>query len=421
MNKKLPLIVAAVLYAGFGAESVAQSDWYAVPARGFISRKPARDWEHALLTGNGTMGAMVLGQRCLETIYLSHAALYFPRPDNDNPIIMTNHLSRIRELCLAGKFKEASLVANDIRKANDFHFGRDPFIGAFSLQIEHPETDVGRYQRAVDFATAEAHVTYTAESSTIRRSTFVSRADDVIVVRITGNDKQTVAFGFKGLPTQTLREIKEIAASVTTASQGLTKDQKYLYFHTLFEPNHGNPIKGYEGVGKVVTQGGWRGPAFIGKCWTGLGFRVTDAKEVLLLIKIRPLLKSNRALSDLPAITQELEALPADYETLLARHAKIHGALMNRVSFSLDAPAADRRSRRKTCSRRPRRWTTRWPRSSAPSRPGGTTSSVVPATIRPTCKGCGAPLGWRLGVAVSLPTGISNRPSPFSRWATHRN
>ena len=345
----MPLTLIAVISGAGGGLSVAQprpndrtAEWFAAPAHGFVSRKPARDWEHSLLTGNGTMGAMVLGNPCLETIYLSHAALYFPRPDNDNPITMTSHLAHIRELCLDGKFQEASMVAKDIRKENDYHFGRDPFIGAFSLQIEHPETDVSRYQRSVDFMTGEAHVTFTGESATIRRSTFVSRADDVIVVRIAGTNKQNVSFGFKLLPPQSIREIKEIGTSVKNVSQGLTKDGKYLHFNTLFEPNCANPIKGYEGLGKVITQGGWRAPTFIGKCWTGMGLKITDANEVLLLITIRPLLKSSRAVSEVPAIAQELETLPTDYATLLTRHAAIHGDLMRRVSFSLNAPESDR-------------------------------------------------------------------------------
>ena len=110
----------------------------------------------------------------------------------------------------------------------------------------------------------------------------------------------------------------------------------------MFEPNTANPIKGYEGLGKLVIKGGWHRPCFVGTCWTHMGLMAVDAREILLLIKIRPILKDNRASTCLPALEQELEALPPDYETLLARHVPRHAPLMERVSFSLDAPAADR-------------------------------------------------------------------------------
>jgi hypothetical protein len=89
MNKTLALIVTLALCEGFASNVMAETqadsrlaEWFAARARGFVSRKPARDWEHSLLTGNGTMGAMVPGEPCKETIHLSHAALYLPKEDS---------------------------------------------------------------------------------------------------------------------------------------------------------------------------------------------------------------------------------------------------------------------------------------------------------------------------------------------------
>ena len=189
--------------------------------------------------------------------------------------------------------------------------------------------------------TGETQVAYTAAEGTLRRNIFASRADDVIVMRITGTGKLNAEFAFSGLPPETFAQIKEIGKRVKNTGHGL-RDQKYLYFHTLFEPNTANPIKGYEGLGKLVVKGGWHRPAFVGTCWTHMGLAAVDAREILLLIKIRPILKDNRANTCFPALEQELEALPPDYQTLLARHVQRHAPLMERVSFSLDAPAADR-------------------------------------------------------------------------------
>ena len=313
--------------------------WFTPPERGFVSRKPAPSWEHALVTGNGIQGAMVMGNPCDETLHIGHSALYLPTEQNDNPFAMAKHVGHIRELCLAGKFEEAGLVLNEVRKECDYNFGRDTFIGGFSLQIRHPETDVSRYQRAVDFMTGEAHVAYVGEDGAVRRNAFVSRADDVVVVRIEGDKLGRVVLrmnpmpaggvGCTDWPAAGLREIQTVAKSLK--SQVFGRDGNYLRFQTKFAvTNLDNPITGYEAVCRMVNKGGWNGP-------TGI---LTGCKEIVLLIKVRPILKGQD--SNLEAIKQELEALPGDYDQLLARHAKIHGDLMGRSSFSLNAPAADR-------------------------------------------------------------------------------
>ena len=46
-----------------------------VPERGFHSNRPANIWEESLVTGNGVMGAMVMGDPYRESIVLNHALL----------------------------------------------------------------------------------------------------------------------------------------------------------------------------------------------------------------------------------------------------------------------------------------------------------------------------------------------------------
>lgn len=45
---------------------------------------PAKDWQRSLVTGNGTIGAMVRGNVADETISLSHCKLFLPEP-GDTP------------------------------------------------------------------------------------------------------------------------------------------------------------------------------------------------------------------------------------------------------------------------------------------------------------------------------------------------
>ncbi len=344
-QRMLLLIVGGLLCASLGPELMAQPQpqtsqdeaWFAAPVRGFISRRPAVNWEHSLLTGNGIQGAMVMGNPRNETLYLSHAALFLPTEKSDIPLDMASHLAKVREDCLKGNFKEACSINELMHRESMAKYGYhphfpEPFIGACMLKIEQPDTDVTRYQRSIDFMTGEAHVSYSTAEGTFRRSTFVSRNDDVIVVRLAGTAKQTAAFAFVAHNQDNFRESQEFVKRVKDYKRGVSGN--FLSFRTVFAVDSpANPICGYEVVGRIVPKGA-------DLVRTHPGFKSVNADEILVLIKIRPLLKGET--TNEPAIQKELAALPADYDQLLSAHAKIQGELMERVSFSLDASPADR-------------------------------------------------------------------------------
>lgn len=319
------------------AEARSTEDMFAAPARGFISSEPAPHWDHALLTGNGIQGAMVMGNPCAETIYLSHAAIYLPTAQQGQPLNMAKRLAEIRRMCVEGQYKDAAEVIDVLREENRYGEGMDSFTGAFVLDITQPWTPLSRYQRSVDFMTGEAHVAFANDAASFKRSLFVSRADDVIVVRLRGSGKLTAHFSFSNVPATDLLEARAIATRVKSSEHGVKEGR--LYFSRMFEPNQTNPVRGYEGLGKLIVKGGTVHTRFLNLTQA---LQVANADEILVLIKIRPLLKAEGDASNLAAMMNELDSLPAHYDTLLARHAQLHGDLMGRVSFSLDAPASDR-------------------------------------------------------------------------------
>ncbi|MEI8235273.1 MAG: glycoside hydrolase N-terminal domain-containing protein [Verrucomicrobiota bacterium] len=77
MNRKMRVLLLVVLSTALSVSAATGEDYFAAPARGFVSSRSAgNDWEKSLLTGNGTMGVMVPGDPFDETLYLSHAALF---------------------------------------------------------------------------------------------------------------------------------------------------------------------------------------------------------------------------------------------------------------------------------------------------------------------------------------------------------
>ncbi|MGI4727321.1 MAG: hypothetical protein ACRYFL_02530 [Janthinobacterium lividum] len=59
--------VLTVLISFFYAVTFAQTTYFEVPKRGITSWQPAVSWEHSLLSGNGTMGALVIGRAAIST------------------------------------------------------------------------------------------------------------------------------------------------------------------------------------------------------------------------------------------------------------------------------------------------------------------------------------------------------------------
>ena len=49
-----------------------------IPARGLLSKSPAARWEDGHVTGNGTLGAIVMGNPTNETVIGNHSRLWLP-------------------------------------------------------------------------------------------------------------------------------------------------------------------------------------------------------------------------------------------------------------------------------------------------------------------------------------------------------
>ncbi len=205
------------------------NDIFAHPERGFISSQPAENWQHGLLTGNGIAGAIIRGNPYNETITLSHESLYLPYEKNEEYVEMSSHMQEIRNLCLAGKFAEAAEMVPKIREEQSNFDIRDPFIAAFNLQIQQPEDSMIRYQRSIDFMTAEATVSVESQQNSFQRSTFASRSDNVIVVRLKGRNKLSAKFFFEGLIPENDNEKRIVDEGIKSKQEGV----KYGYFRRL--------------------------------------------------------------------------------------------------------------------------------------------------------------------------------------------
>lgn len=306
------------------------------PFDGFTSSRPASHWEEALISGNGTYGALVFGQPLDETIILNHARLYLPLHEPLEPVNTAARLGEIRQLIADGEYQRAADLVVALSHEEGYGSKRwtDPFIPAFDLKIKMAaQGEVRDYRRSVDFSTGVAAVEWRDDRGRFERRLFVSREDDAVVLRITGPGPGTVDCRL------------ELATRPTEGAGGwwpepmfrdgierieIEAAENHLTCRSAFRRKWEGSLQGYEGACRVIAGGG---KLEIEE----KGLRVRGADEVLLLLRIELLEDFSRG--RLAEMRRQLEQIAPDFEGLLRRHVKRHGELFQRCRLDLGGGA----------------------------------------------------------------------------------
>jgi hypothetical protein len=302
-----------------------------VPERGFISSRPGETWEQGLISGNGTIGASVLSHPLDETIVFSHERLFLPERDPLMPPHTAPRLFEIRQLIQRGLYRQASQLCFDISEQDGFRYP-DPFVPAFDLKISmDAEMQIKDYMRSLNFQTGEATVHWADNHGEFERKLFVSRAHGIAVLLITGPGKGSVNCRLGLVP----RDPDHARFRRNISDLEITADETGLTYRNNFANAYPGSIHALEGVARVIVRNGSTSP-------DRRNLVITGADEVLVFIDITLLYDSDESRID--QTKKILAELPADYEILLRRHAKIHGELFNRMKLDLGGGADHRRT-----------------------------------------------------------------------------
>ena len=316
------------------SENAIEAQWLIdPPEKGFVTSRKATKWEEALLTGNGTTGAVVMSEVNNERLIVCHERLFmpqyppFPAPD------LGSRLGAIRELLLDGKNEEAVAqlieAGAEVGIVEDYMLWTDPLVPACQIEIvnldEHKPT---RYNRATNYESGEASVTWISDQGTFQRDVFSSRPDTVIVARISSPDhsKINTRIRLNQLPVNQEENaqnqefnydelIEEVSSEVN--ADGLLK------YKTIFNKKWDGSLKGYlvetlvkPTGGEMNTDGDW--------------LMIQGADEVTLFSKV--LLFSELPVNESTNI-QSFQS--STYESLLAKHQPVQREMFNRFSLKL--------------------------------------------------------------------------------------
>ena len=301
------------------------------PERGFLSHRAAATWEEALLVGNGRMGAMAMSAPLEETLILCHERLFLPWHEPLPPVDTAAHLDEIRALLGQGQYQQAAdfVVALSQKEGYGGKRWTDPFFPACDLKIsvppQGPETN---YARTLDFQTGVGTVGWSDKRGAFRREVFVSRPDNVVVLRFQASvpGALTCALSFAQHP-----------GNEKAWLAGEKREKGIRDFEAAAEPGRLSYTSryaltdgGYACLARVIPIGG--SSEIIDS-----HLAITEADSVLVLLRVVPLPHFDEL--DLTQMKQELAALLADYDALLARHTAEHGRLFRRVRLDLGGGA----------------------------------------------------------------------------------
>jgi len=339
----LSLIYPAIFAAGLRA-----------PERGFVSMRPAENWEEALISGNGKIGALVMSEPLEEAIIFSHERLFMPWYKILPLVDLSPHIDKIRELIEKGRYEDAARLGVEISDRHGYnvesvHYGMrwpDPFVPAFDLSVKMGGGEISEYARSLDWATGVATVRYVDDKGAFSRRLFVSRADNLAVLSITGQDGEKIdcELALATRPSEARdedddeeedeEEDEEDAPLTDGIKQTLIKaDAPWLSYQSSFNRVYHASIQGYEGLAKVVTDGQ--------TTQTGSNtIKVSGAKEVVVLVWLDVLYDLSK--SKISEQKARLDQLKTDFDYLLKRHEKIHGEIFNRVRLDLGGTEEDR-------------------------------------------------------------------------------
>lgn len=146
----------------------------------YILKSPAISWEEASLLGNGTIGALVMGNVENEILTLTHEKLFIPVDTETRPILMGQKLTEIRQLIQKKKYSAASQCLVSISRHAGYNgkLWHNPFAPAANLEIRTQDVSLYQdYSRSLNFSTGESCVEFTAHGTRYKRKCCISRLE----------------------------------------------------------------------------------------------------------------------------------------------------------------------------------------------------------------------------------------------------
>ena len=300
--------------------------------KGYESRLRATRWEEGMLCGNGTIGALVMGEPLHERVIFTHERLFAPLHKPRLPVHTAKTLGQIRALLAEGKYQEAAdfVVQQGFDEGyKSTMYWTDPFMAACTLAVNlEAEGEPEDYRKSLNFENGLSTTAFMLDGGQVMREVFVSRPDRIAVMRLRAER-----------PVNVLVRLHKL----------IETDEPNMWWEIGYTQNHAEPVvavKGdtifYDGRFQTVDYG-YRCAAKVAKTdgvmkQAAEGIRITGLTEAVLYFNV--VTCENMKEPEVCAASA-FAGLEPDFDELLSRHAEVHGTVYNRIELDLDDPESD--------------------------------------------------------------------------------
>lgn len=285
---------------------------------------PARMWEEALPLGNGRLGAMPDGGVDREKITLNDITMWSGTfDDTRNPEALKN-LPEIQKLLLEGKNDKAQDLmyqyfacggrGSNYGNGADAPYGSFQLLGHLNLRYSFQDSsaeEYSDYERGLSLDRALAWTKFKKGKVSYKREYFVSHTEDVIVIKLTADQKKKLDFDVA---------IDRPERFTCYSNDGVVYMEGQL--------NNGTDGKGnsYQALLKVVTEDGKQ-------VADSAEIHVKGATTAYIFVSAGTSLWDVDFESRIAALMEE--AVKMDYERLMARHLASWQDKFGRVELNL--------------------------------------------------------------------------------------
>ncbi|MFW6638627.1 glycosyl hydrolase family 95 catalytic domain-containing protein [Nocardiopsis algeriensis] len=285
--------------------------------RRFHTFHPVADWEDALVTGSGTLGALVHSTAERISLTLCHERLFLPAAEPLPAPGTARILTELRSLLRSGRSRDAAVRIADFAAAEHPGYADtrwiDPLVGAAVLSLEPDEPGTGPVLRTCD--PGSGLVGEHVPDGTAHR-VFASRPDDAVVAELRSPRGLSGRLRLGLLP-------EPVPVPVRVRARA---DRDRLSLRVDFPARPAGSLPGYTVDCAVSARGG--------------AVRCEDGELVLsgvTLLRLAVRIGTDRPGG--PAAAPR--ARVTGFDGALRRHRRVHGELMDRFRLRLGGPAPD--------------------------------------------------------------------------------
>ena len=211
--------------------------------------KPAERWTESLPLGNGRLGAMVFGNPLVEHLQLNEETIWAGRPNGNANKDALEWIPKIREMVFAGNFAEAQKAATQhVKSATNQGMPYQSF-GDLHISFSN-QSNYTDYYRELSLDSARTLVTYKCNGTNYRRETLTSFTDDLVVMHISADKKQSITF--QAIFTTPHQDVNKFCAESGIAMSGVSSWHEGLKGKVQFQ----GIAKAYADGGRVTARDG---------------------------------------------------------------------------------------------------------------------------------------------------------------------